>query len=165
MAAQTGRTVSKWDKLQVGDSAGVLRDLNIKTISGAGVDYIDVDLSAINDPAMGSLPGAAQVKISITGVWDSAAAQAASGTGAAPAFSGTHTVLSALNGGNTPRTLAYYRGVRQYWTSGEPVFGLQSTATSGFLLRNYQVNGEEFTADFILYPGSALPAWGTTALT
>jgi hypothetical protein len=113
----------------------------------------------------GGLPGIAVVKISITAVFDTLAAQAASASGAAPAFSGTHTVLKDINGGNTPLSLGFYRGIRHYWETGEPVFGLTSSATSGFLCRNYQVNGEDVSADFIVYPGSALPAWGTAAIT
>ena len=165
MAAQTGRTVTKFEKFQVDDTAGTLRDLNIKTISGAGVDYEDVDLTARNDPATGGLPGIGTVKISITCVFDTLAAQAASGSAAAPAFSGSHTVLSAINGAQVPLTLGFYKGVRHNWETGEPCIGLTSTATSGFLCRNYQVDGDECSADFILYPGSALPAWGTAAFT
>lgn len=164
MAAQTGRTVTKFCKVQIHDSGATLRDINVKSISGIGVDYADVDLTALNDPATGSLPGIPTVKISITCVYDTSVVQACSVSTEAPKFSGSHTVLSALNGLMTPLTFAYYVGIRQYWTAGEPVFGGAGTATSGFLVRNYQDNGEECTADLILYPGSTLPAWGIAVL-
>lgn len=160
----TGRTVTKWDKFQIYDSGATLRDLNILTIAGIGVNYTEVDLTAANDVVGGALPGMPVVKISITARFDTAAAQAASGTGAAPAFSGTHTVLSAIDGGNTPLTLGFYRGIRHVWITTEPVFGLAQSATSGFLCRNYVVNGVDISADFIVFPGSAIPAWGTAAL-
>ena len=165
MTVNTGRTVTKWDKFQIYDSGATLRDLNIKTIVGVGLDFAEVDLTAAKDPVGSGLPGIPVVKIKITCVWGTEAAQAASGSGAAPAFSGSHTVLSALAGGVTPLTVAFYRGVRHYWTSGEPVFGLSASAPSGFLVRNYIVNGNECSADLIVNAGSAAPAWGTSALT
>jgi hypothetical protein len=164
MTAKTGRTVGRFDKFQIADSGATVRDLNIKTIVGIGVDYTEVDLTAANDPVGGALPGMPVVKIKITCVWDSVVVQAASATTAAPAFSGSHTVLSALAGLMTPLTAAFYRGVRHYWEAGEPVFGLASSATSGFLVRNYVVSGEECSADLIVYPGSVLPSWGTAQL-
>lgn len=51
--------------------------------------------------------------------------------------------------------------------SGEPVFGITSSATSGFLCFDYQVdvNAGKYTAKFRMFPGSSAPAWGTAAHT
>ena len=160
----TGRTVSRWFKFQIYDSGATLRDINIVTIAAFGPNYTEVDLTAANDPVGNALPGMPVVKIAITARFDNKAATAASGSGAAPAFSGTHTVLSGINGLSVPLTLGIYYGIQKYWSTGDPVFGLAQSATSGFLCRNYQVNGVDIAADFIVFPGSSIPAWGTAAL-
>ena len=160
----TGRSVTRWWKLQVYDSGATLRDINFKTIAAFGPNYTEVDLTAANDPVAGQLPGMPVVKISVTGLFDNKTTTAASGSAAAPAFSGSHGVLNGINGLSVPLTLGIYIGIQKYWSTGDPVFGLAQSATSGFLCRNYEVNGVEYKADFILFPGSALPAWGTAVL-
>ena len=91
------------------------------------------------------------------------AAAAAAGT-----LSGSHTILSAINGVATlPLALAINFGVRHAWESGEPCFGLTGSAANGYLCVSYTVNPADMTynAKFVVFPGSAIPAWGTTALT
>jgi hypothetical protein len=99
--------------------------------------------------------------IEISGPFDTTAAAVS------PALSGSHTVLSALNGATTPQTLDVQIGMRHAWESGEPQFGLTATATSGYIVTSYIPNPQEgtYTARLVLYPGSALPAWGTAAET
>ena len=97
---------------------------------------------------------------------------AGAATGAAAALSGSHTVLSALSaaqaaGTAVPLSFGCYFGIRHYWETGEPVFGLTSSATNGCLLFEYTVDpgNATYTAKFRMSPGSAVPAWGTAAIT
>jgi len=166
MTANTGRTSGKWIKWQLEDSAGTLRDLPISSINGLGLNYPEVDVSAIQDAVKGFLTGQPDYSLEVGGPFDTAAAQAASGSGAVAALSGSHTVLYPLNGVLTPLGFAIYLGIRHAWETGEPVFGLASSAANGLIEVNYNpdfINGT-YMATFRLYPGSAVPAWGTAAI-
>ena len=159
MAAQTGRTVSKWVDFIVDDSAGTLRSIPVSSINGLGLNYEEKDLTAFQDAIKGVLLGQPDCAIEITGPFDTTAAQAA-GT-----LSGSHTVLSAIVGGSTPLTLDVQIGMRHAWESGEPQFGITSSAANGFLCANYNVDigAGTYSARFVMFPGSAAPAWGTAA--
>lgn len=167
MAAQTGRTTNKWTRFLVKDSGGVLREIPVDSINGVGLDYDEQDLTAFQDAIKGALPAQANCTITITGPFDSSAAQAAGGSGVAPALSGSHTVLNNLAGGVTPLTIDVRFGMRQYWTTGEPQFGITSSTTDGFLCKTYTVDpgAMKYTATFYMNAGSAAPAWGTAAET
>jgi hypothetical protein len=161
----TGRTVSRWIKFQIKDSGATLRDINITGLSVVGLKYEEVDTSAFMDAVKSALPNQPDAPIEIDFLFDNTAAVAASGTGAAPALSGTHVVLNPINGLGTPLTLGIYFGIRGYWASGDPVFGIASSATNGFLCVEYTVNPDMTGhAKFVVSPGSAAPAWGTAAL-
>lgn len=166
MAAQTGRTATKFVRFVVDDSAGTLREVPVNDISVVGFKYDEMDTTAFQDAVKNALPGQPDAKIEISGPWDSSAAVAASGSAVAPALSGSHTVLSGINGAYTPLSLGVYFGVRHYWETGEPVFGVSSSATSGYLCTEYTVNPNDMTykAVFVVYPGTT-PAWGTAAIT
>ena len=165
MASQTGRTVGKYIKVQIEDSGGTFRDLPVSSIGGVGLDYDEVDLTALQDAVKGVLPGHGNVGIDISGPFDTTAVQAASGSTAAAALSGSHTVLQPVNGGTTPLGFAVYYGVRHNWETGEPVFGLASSAANGFLVTGYKVNDDgTYSATIKLAAGSATPAWGTAAI-
>jgi hypothetical protein len=159
MPANTGRTVSRHIRVIVGDSANTLRALPVNRISAVGVTYDAQDMTVYQDAVMGMLNNMPSAPIEFSGVFDSTAAAAA------PALSGSHTVLEPLNGLNIPRSLDIQFGIRQAWEAGEPQFGITRTATSGSILTSYIVNPDDmtYTARFELFPGSALPAWGTTA--
>lgn len=173
MAAQTGRTVSRWVNFVVSDSAGTLRDIPITGFSICGVTYEEQDVTALQDAVRNALPNMPDAPIDISGPFDSSAAQTASGAGVVPALSGSHTVLSALNGVATtpsaacPSTLDIQFGVRQTYTAGEPQFGISgSTGGNGYICTKYTVNDDlTYDARFVLYPGSAIPAWGTAVET
>jgi len=160
MAANTGRTTTKWLIFNVDDSAGTLRTIPVNSISAVGVTYDMVDVTAFMDAVKGALPAMPDAPIEISGPFDTTGAQAA-GT-----LSGSHTVLYNLPGGVTPLSLDVKFGVRQAWDA-EPQFGITSSATSGYLCESYLVdpNTMTYTARFVLFPGSALPAWGTSAET
>jgi len=167
MAAQTGRTVKRWVRFVVDDSAGTLREIPVDSINGVGLEYPEGDVTAFQDAMRGVLPDTPDCTISISGPVDNSAAQAAAASGAAPVLSGSHTVLSAIAGRSTPLTLGIYIGIGHYWETGEPVFGITSSATAGFLCLSYIVDPGtmKYTATFKVYPGSTAPAWGTTAVT
>ncbi len=161
MASQTGRGQSKWIDFRVDDSAGTLRSIPVTTINGVGVTYDEQELMAIQDQLHNALPNFANAPIDITGPLDTSVAAAA------PTLSGSHTVLSAINGLSVPLSLGVFVGMRHVWESGEPVFGLTSSATSGYVCVSYVVDpvAMTYSARFVPYPGSALPAWGTVAIT
>ena len=163
----TGRTVSKFFKFQLKDSGGVLRDIPVNSVNGIGLTYDEVDLTAFQDAVKGFLPNQPDFTLTISGPFSNSAAVAASGSGQAAALSGSHTVLAALNGQMTPLSFGCYFGIQNYWSTGDPVFGLSATATSGVLVLDYQVDPSNMTysAKLRLFPGSAAPTWGTTAIT
>ena len=154
-----GRTVSKFTKLIIGDTGNVLRSIPINSLSVVGVVYDERDLTAWQDAVKGALPDMPEAPIEFGGPFDS------SGAVAVANLSGSHTVLSPLNGGQTPRTIDVQIGIRQAWVAGEPQFGISQTATSGYVITKYTVDLENmtYTAKAVLFPGSALPAFGTAA--
>lgn len=166
MAVQTGRTVSKWVRFVVDDSAGTPREIPINSISVVGLRYDEQDVTAFQDAVKSALANQPEAPIEVSGPWDTSAAVAAAGSAAAPTLSGSHTVLNGINGGGTPLSLGVYFGVRHFWETGEPVFGISSTATTGYTCTSYTVDPSNmtYTARFAVYPGS-VPAWGTAAIT
>ena len=166
MTALTGRTQGKFLKVQMDDVNGALRDIPVSTISGVGITADFVDLSALQDALQGGLPGQGTVEIPITGPFSTKAAVTASITTEAPALTGSHTVLSALNNKSTPLSFGVYIGMRTHWEAGAPVFGVSYTAANGVLVRDYTVIDDGmYSATIYVYPGSATLAWGTTQLT
>ena len=165
MAANTGRTVSKYVNFVLEDSGQVIRDIPINSLSVVGVVYEEMDLTAFQDAVKGALPGMPDAPIEWTGPYDTSAAVGASGTGVAPALSGSHTVLVAVHGLMVPLSLDIQIGIRQTWETGEPQFGISQSATSGYIVTKYDVNLDDMTysARAVLLPGSALPALGTAA--
>ena len=161
MAAQTGRTLSKWTKVFIDDSAGTLREIPVNSINGVGLTAPEVDVSAWQDAVTNVLlsrPGGA---ITLHGPFDNVAAQAASASAAAPALSGSHTVLAPLVGLNAPLAFAVCFGMRQYYTTGEPAFGLNLAAgTSGYLVKSYTVNPDDASYDAeLVVMGTVAPSW------
>jgi hypothetical protein len=95
----TGRTVGKFCKFQISDSASTIRDIPVNSFGSVGLTYAEQDVSALQEAITSILSGQGTFSTTISGPFDNSAAVAASGTGARPALSGSHTVLSALNGG------------------------------------------------------------------
>lgn len=167
-ANTTGRTATKWIRFCVTNSADLLCEIPINKISVVGLTYEEQDMTAYQDAVKGALPGQPDAPIEISGPFSIDAAQAAAGSGLAPALSGSHTVLNSVNGStgtNTPLTIDVRFGMRQYWTTNEPQFGITGSATDGYYCTSYVVDGTSmtYTAKFVLAPGSAAPAWGTGA--
>lgn len=158
----TGRTLSKFIKLQIEDSGGAMRDIPILTCSDIGITYPEITVTS-HDSSLGEIVMAPGVSsITITGPWSNTAVATASSSGAAPSFSGSHTVLSAINGVNTARSFGLYIGIRTYWTTGDPVFG----AKDSVVVTDYRYNAETniYTARISHLAGATVPAWGTSAI-
>jgi len=154
MAAQTGRSVSRWVKVYLDDSAGTLRLLSgITGINGVGLNSEAVDVTALTDAIKNALPNTPDCKIQLTGKLDNTASV------------GTHIVLSGVNGLSVPLSFDAQFGMQHAWESGEPQFGITSSGTSGMLVTSYVVDQDlNFTADLCVMGGTA-PAWGTAAET
>jgi hypothetical protein len=166
MAPQTGRTVTRWLNVVIDDSGGTPRDIPVDTLSPVGFVYDEVDLTAFQDQVKGYLANHPEAEIEFGGPWDSSPVTTAAASGAAPALSGSHTVLAPLSAPAfaTPLGFCVKFGVRHYWETGEPVFGIVSpSANQGYVLTKYQVEGEKYSARVKPFPG-AVPGWGTTGL-
>ena len=141
-----------------------MRDIPVSTLGDVGITYDEVDVSALQDALKNALDGQGNFSLDFGGPFDNSAAVAASGTGAAAALSGSHTVLQPLNGGNTARSFGIYIGIQGFWATGDPVFG----ATDCIIVSKYNVNPAAGTYSArIVTAGSKVnnPAWGTAAIT
>jgi hypothetical protein len=166
--ANTGRTVTKWIRFGLSDNGGTAREIPIDSIGSVGFSYDETDVTAWQDAVKGYLRNHPDAPIDITGPFDTSGAVALAASGLAPTLSGSHTILAPLAapGGTTlPRGLWIAFGIRHYWTAAEdPAFGVASpSATSGYVLTKYTVDGEKYSASFKPYPGTT-PAWGTALL-
>lgn len=159
MTAQTGRTVNKYVRFIIGDATHVLRNIPVNSIGGVGLTYEEKDMTAFMDAVKGVLLGQPSFSVEIGGPLDNTAAAAS------PALSGAHTVLSAINGDPTPRSLDIQFGMRHTWETGEPQFGITHSTTDGILVTEYTVdpNNMTYKAKISMAAGSAAPAWGTAA--
>lgn len=163
----TGRTVTKWTRFALDDSSGTPREIPVDSISGVGFTFESVDLTAYQDAVKGYLSGHPDSAIEITGPFDNTAAAALAASGAAPTLSGSQTILKAITTPTfvTPLGLAIMYGIRGYWATGDPVFGVVApSATEGYLCYGFTVDGEKYKASFKPIPGCT-PAWGTAILT
>lgn len=163
----TGRTNTKWIRFLVDDSGGTPREIPVDSVSPVGFVYDENELTAYQDQVKGYLSGHPDAPIDVTGPFDNSAAVAAAGTGAVPTLSGSHTVLSPISAPTftTPLGLAVMWGIRGWWATGDPVFGVVApSATSGYVCTKYQVEGEKYSARFVPFAGT-VPAWGTAILT
>lgn len=161
----TGRTTTRWIRFLVDDSGGTPREIPINSLSPVGFTYEENDVTAWQDAVKSYLAGQPESPIEISGPFDNSATVAAAASGLAPTLSGSHTVLKDICGVGTPLGLAVMFGIRAYWATGDPVFGVVSpTASTGYLCTSYTVEGETYSARFIPY-GSTVPAWGSSILT
>lgn len=166
----TGRTVCKYTKFQIEDATadpGTMRDIPVTTFGNVGLTYDEVDLTAQQDAIKSVLNGQSSFSCTITGPFDTTAAQAASASTEAAKLSGSHTVLEPLNGGNLPKSFGIYYGVQGYWTAAtDPVFG----GINSVLVSDYTVSVDGGAATYSCKLTVAAnrtndPDWGTAAIT
>ena len=74
--------------------------------------------------------------------------------------------MAAIVGLSVPLSLDLRFGIRQAWLSGEPQFGITSSATVGYLCTSFNLDpsANAWTAQFDVF-GATLPAFGTAAET
>jgi hypothetical protein len=149
MTAQSGRTNSKYISFYLDNSSGTLTDLTpyTKNIGTVGLTFEEQDVTAYSDGVRNVTIGRADAPLSITFQMDTV----------------VYAHLIALNR-NTPLSLDIRIGIRHAWESGEPVFGISSSATSGYLLKDLTMNDTDIMASFVVF-GSTAPDWATTAHT
>ena len=163
----TGRTVTKWTRFACDDSSGTPREIPVDSISPVGFTYDETELTSYQDQVKGYLSGHPDAAIDITGPFSNLAAGSLAASAAVPVLSGSHTVLAPISAPTftTPLGLFIGFGIRTWWTTGDPAFGIVSpSATSGYVCTKYQVEGEKYSARFVPYPGT-VPAWGTAIIT
>jgi hypothetical protein len=155
MTANTGRTVFKFTTFEIDSTVPTFTAIPLVGLSVVGLVYDEVDLTTWADAVKMALPGQPDAPVEIQTMFDNTAT------------SGSHVVLSALAGLMTPLSLAIKFGIRHAWEAGEPVFGITSTAANGYWCSRYSVDPATgiATARFLVLPGSAIPAWGTSAIT
>lgn len=158
----TGRTVGKYCKFQIESSSGAMATIPVNSFGSIGLTFEEVDVSALQEAVKSMLNGQGSFSTTISGPFDNDALVTAETTGNAPALSGSHTVLNALNGGNTAKSFGFYIGVQGYWANGSPVFG----AIDSVLVSQYTTDGQTYSAR-ISTAGNRTndPAWGTSSIT
>ncbi len=149
MTAQTGRTNAKHIGFWLDNSAGTLTNLTAytKSIGTIGLTYEEQDVTAYSDGVKNVTIGRADAPLSITFQWDTV----------------VYAHLIALSR-TTPLSLDIRIGIRHDWEAGEPTFGITSSATSGYLLKDLTATDTEITASFVVF-GATAPDFGTTAHT
>jgi len=161
----TGRTVTKFWRIGIDDVNGTPREVPFDTISPVGFQYDEVELTAWQDQVKGYLTAHPDAAIDFGGPFDTTASVGFAVSAATPALSGSHTVLYPINGLQTPLAFAIHIGIRAFWATNDPVFGvIAASATSGYLLTKYTVDGEKYSARVVPFPGT-VPAWGTAIIT
>jgi hypothetical protein len=136
----TGRTAGKYVKFTIEDGAadpGTMRDIPVNSFGSVGLTFAEQDVSSLQEELTKILNGQGGFSTTISGPFDNTAAVAESGSAARAALSGSHTVLSVLNGGNLPKTFAIYIGIQGYWVDTvDPVFGAENSV----LISDYTVD-------------------------
>ncbi len=164
--SNTGRTIDKFVYFIVAESGDAAnREINCTSIGDVGLTYEPKDVTAWQDAIKNTLTGQPGAPIKITGRFDNSAAVTCPATTEAHALTGSHTVLSAINGDGLPHSLQIRFGVRHAWAAGEPVFGLARVTASGvgYTCTKYTVNGSDYSAEFEVM-GGTVPAWGTAVI-
>jgi hypothetical protein len=158
----TGRTVNKYVKFQIESSSGSMRSIPVNSFGSIGLTYDEVDVSALQEAIKSMMSGQGGFSTTISGPFDNRGLTTIETSGNAPALSGAHTVLNALNGGNVAKSFGLYIGVQRYWTNGDPVFG----GVDSILVSQYTTDGQTYSARISVAGNAAnFPAWGTSSIT
>jgi hypothetical protein len=118
-----GRTVGKFTKFQISDSASTMRDIPVTSYGNVGLTFAEQDVSALQDLVTSVLNGQGAFSTTITGPFDTTAAATCSSSGVHASLSGSHTILAGLNGGQVAKSFGIYLGIQGDWVTGDPVFG------------------------------------------
>ena len=152
MTANTGRTNAKYIQVYLDNSGGSLTEITAycNTVGTIGLVSATTDTTAFSDGVRNITVGQPEAPLTIGGPFDTVG----------------HAHFIAINGLNTPLSLDIRVGIRHAWESGEPQFGITSSATSGYLCTGYSVDlaAQTWTAQLNVY-GTTGPGWGTSAET
>jgi hypothetical protein len=152
MTAQTGRTNAKHITVKLDNSGGTLTDISAYTnnVGTVGLNFDSTDVTAFSDGVKNVTIGQPEAPLTIGGPFDTV----------------SHAQMIAINGGATPLSLDIQIGIRHAWESGEPQFGISSSATSGYLMTGYTIDpqAQTWTATLNVF-GPTAPAFGTAAET
>jgi len=146
MPAATGRTNAKHIGFWLDNSSGTLTDLTAytKNVNTFGLTFEEQDVTAYNDGSMNVTIGRPSAPLTVTFQWDTV----------------VFAHLIALSN-VTPLSLDIRVGIRQAQVTGEPCFGISSSATSGYLIKDITATDTEITATFNVF-GATAPGWATT---
>jgi hypothetical protein len=147
MAAQTGRTNKKYMEFWLDNSSGTLTNLSAycKSVGVYGLKFPTQNVTAFSDLIENVTNGRPSAPLTITFVKDTT----------------VFAHLVALNR-NTPLSLDIREGIRQSpQITGEPCFGISSSATSGYVLGSMTADDESYICEFDVY-GPTAPDFATT---
>lgn len=140
----TGKTTSQYVKFIYNSQT---LDCSITGADGIGIAYDETDVTGLCNAIKEALPGQGTVAINLSGNFSNTAT------------TGTHTVLSALNGNSTGATLTIQIGIRAAATGGDPEFEVTNVGVFNYLVSPSGGN-VTWTASLRPLPG-ATAAWGT----
>jgi len=146
MAAQTGRTNKKYIQFWLDNSAGTLTDLSAycTNVGTYGLKFPTDSVTGYSDFVENVTNGRPSAPLTITFAKDTA----------------VFAHLAALNR-NTPLSLDIREGIRQSQVTGEPCFGISSSATSGYLFGSWTATDTEYICEFDVF-GPVCPDFATT---
>jgi hypothetical protein len=146
MAAQTGRTNTKFISFHLDNAAASLTDLTAYTrsVGTVGLTKDSQDVTAYNDGIRNVTIGRPDAPLAITFVFDTV----------------VFAHLIALSD-VVPLALDIRFGIRQVAVAGEPCFGITASATSGYLIKDLTTDGEVINATFEVF-GPTAPGFATT---
>jgi len=149
MTAQTGRTHPKYIGFFLDNSGGTLTDLtaHLDTAGTFGLTYEELDVTGASNAVQNVVVGRPSAPLTISFVYDTV----------------VMAHLMALDH-VTPLTLDVRVGIRHAWESGEPCFGITSSATEGYVFEDFTTDGVKITAKFNVF-GPTAPGFSTTAHT
>lgn len=152
MTAQTGRTNAKHIQVFIDNVSDVLTEITayVNNIGQVGLNFDSQDVTAFSDGSKNIVIGQPAAPLKIGGPFDTV----------------LHAIMIALDGRATPLSFDIRIGIRHAWEAGEPQFGLTSTASVGYLVKNYMVDmaANTWSADLDVF-GATSPLWGTAAET
>ena len=148
MPAATGRTNTKHIGFWLHNSSGTLTDLTAYTrnVGTFGLTKESQDVTAYNDGIRNVTIGRPDAPLAIQFVFDTTVF--------------AHLIaLSEV----TPLSLDIRIGIRQAQVTGEPCFGISSSATSGYLFKDMTIDADNgtITATFNVF-GATAPGFSTT---
>lgn len=149
MTAQTGRTNAKFIQFYLDNSSGTLTDLSAytKSVGTFGLTFEEQDVTAYSDGVKNVTIGRPTADLSVTFQVDTV----------------VFAHLIALSR-TTPLSLDIRVGIQHAWEAGEPCFGITSSATSGYLLKDMTMTDTEIVATFSVF-GPTAPGFATAAHT